>query len=159
MQTPLRKERIHENWAFFFPPDKLSGLLFVSSPRDVLTRLASRCQKLIFEEKQHTLFITQRWAGEAEGEMIPVRLFSCHQTGPCFCSGQNQASALRTAAALGSLVLLSVRLQISGLSGETVRWSFNKLKRYFKLILLYNSQRLVLQEDIKSCRVIESHYL
>lgn len=152
MQTPLRKERIHENWAFFFPPDKLSGLLFVSSPRDVLTRLASRCQKLIFEDKQHTLFITQRWAGEAEGEMIPVRLFSCHQTGPCFCSGQNRVC-------LSFSVLLSVRLQISGLSGETVRWSFNKFKRYFELILLYNSQRLVLQEDIKSCRVIESHYL
>lgn len=152
MQTPLRKERIHENWAFFFPPDKLSGLLFVSSPRDVLTRLASRCQKLIFEDKQHTLFITQRWAGEAEGEMIPVRLFSCHQTGPCFCSGQNRVC-------LSFSVLLSVRLQISGLSGETVRWSFNKLKRYFKWILLYNSQHLVLQEDIKSCRVIESHYL
>lgn len=152
MQTPLRKERIHENWAFFFPPDKLSGLLFVSSPRDVLTRLASRCQKLIFEDKQHTLFITQRWAGEAEGEMIPVRLFSCHQTGPCFCSGQNQVC-------LSFSVLLSVRLQISGLSGETVRWFFNKLKCYFKLILLYNSQRLVLQEDIKSCRVIGSHYL
>lgn len=152
MQTPLRKERIHENWAFFFPPDKLSGLLFVSSPRDVLTRLASRCQKLIFEDKQHTLFITQRWAGEAEGEMIPVRLFACHQTGPCFCSGQNRVC-------LSFSVLLSVRLQISGLSGETVRWSFNKLKRYFKLILLYNSQRLVLQEDIKSCRVIGSHYL
>lgn len=152
MQTPLRKERIHENWAFFFPPDKLSGLLFVSSPRDVLTRLASRCQKLIFEDKQHTLFITQRWAGEAEGEMIPVRLFSCHQTGPCFCSGQNRVC-------LSFSVLLSVRLQISGLSGETVRWSFNKFKRYFELILLYNSQRLVLQEDIKSCRVIGSHYL
>lgn len=152
MQTPLRKERIHENWAFFFPPDKLSGLLFVSSPRDVLTRLASRCQKLIFEDKQHTLFITQRCAGEAEGEMIPVRLFSCHQTGPCFCSGQNRVC-------LSFSVLLSVRLQISGLSGETVRWSFNKFKRYFELILLYNSQRLVLQEDIKSCRVIGSHYL
>lgn len=152
MQTPLRKERIHENWAFFFPPDKLSGLLFVSSPRDVLTRLASRCQKLIFEDKQHTLFITQRCAGEAEGEMIPVRLFSCHQTGPCFCSGQNRVC-------LSFSVLLSVRLQISGLSGETVRWSFNKLERDFELILLYNSQRLVLQEDIKSCRVIESHYL
>lgn len=152
MQTPLRKERIHENWAFFFPPDKLSGLLFVSSPRDVLTRLASRCQKLIFEGKQHTLFITQRWAGEAEGEMIPVRLFSCHQTGPCFCSGQNRVC-------LSFSVLLSVRLQISGLSGETVRWSFNKLERDFELILLYNSQRLVLQEDIKSCRVIGSHYL
>lgn len=152
MQTPLRKERIHKNWAFFFPPDKLSGLLFVSSPRDVLTRLASRCQKLIFEDKQHTLFITQRWAGEAEGEMIPVRLFSCHQTGPCFCSGQNRVC-------LSFSVLLSVRLQISGLSGETVRWSFNKLERDFELILLYNSQRLVLQEDIKSCRVIGSHYL
>lgn len=104
----------------------------MSSPRDVLTRLASRCQKLIFEDKQHTLFITQRCAGEAEGEMIPVRLFSCHQTGPCFCSGQNQVC-------LSFSVLLSVRLQISGLSGETVRWSFNKFKRDFELILLYNS--------------------